>query len=185
MGALFSFVAIFSGSLLIGVFSGLSCALLLKATRLDLYPSLETCLVVLQAYMSYLLSNTLEFSGIVSLLFCGICMKHYAFDNLSPSSKHTTKEMFKVLSQMSENFIFIYLGMTLFTKEKLVFLPVLILLTLVFIMAARYCSVFPLASLVNLSHKWRNPAATNDQIPENYKVQSCLFLILCFKRHQI
>lgn len=126
-----SFAGVFSGSLLIGVVAGLSCALLLKCTKLDKYPSLETCLVVLQAYSSYLLSNALKFSGIVSLLFCGITMKHYAYDNMSLESKHTTKSMFRVLSQLSENFVFIYLGMTLFTATDLVFLPVLISFALV------------------------------------------------------
>jgi sodium/hydrogen exchanger-like protein 6/7 len=168
-GALVSFIAIFSGSLFIGVVSGLMCALILKYTRLDLYPSLETCIVLLQAYSSYLLSSALDFSGIVSLLFCGIIMKHYAYDNLSLNSKHTTREMFRVMSQLSENFVFIYLGMTLFTKEKLVFLPLLILFTILFIMVARYASVMPLAKLINFVHRWKNPEQDQDQIPENYQ----------------
>ncbi|KAJ3336216.1 monovalent cation:H+ antiporter, CPA1 (nhx1), partial [Kappamyces sp. JEL0680] len=128
-GGVVSFFAVFGGSVLIGIVAGLLCAILLKYTRLDQYPSLETCIVVLQAYSSYMLSNAMQFSGIVSLLFCGIIMKHYCFDNLSPDSKHTTKHMFRVLSQLSENFIFIYLGLTLFTKAHLVFLPWLILFT--------------------------------------------------------
>ena len=66
----------------------------------------------------------MQFSGIVSLLFCGIAMKHYAYENMSQTSRQTTKNMFRVLSQLSENFIFIYLGLTLFTRTNLVFLPI-------------------------------------------------------------
>lgn len=126
-----SFFAVFSGSVLVGIIFGLMCALLLKYTELRNYPSLETSLVLILAYASYMLSNSMQFSGIVSLLFCGIIMKHYAYDNMSITSRQTTKSMFKVLSQLSENFIFIYLGLSLFTKTHQTFLPGLIILTLV------------------------------------------------------
>jgi sodium/hydrogen exchanger-like protein 6/7 len=129
--ALFNFFVVFGGSVLVGVSAALSCALLLKWTRLDLFPSLESCIIILQAYSSYMLSNAMQCSGIVSLLFCGITMKHYCHDNMSLESKQTTKYMFRVLSQLSENFVFIYLGLTLFTKDNLVFYPILILFTIV------------------------------------------------------
>lgn len=109
------------GSVLIGLLSGAFCALLLKYSHLRLYSSSETCIVILQAYSSYILSNSLQFSGIVSLLFCAITMKHYAYDNMSTTSQQTTKSMFRVMSQLSENFIFIYLGLSLFTKSDLEF----------------------------------------------------------------
>src|SRR5688572_23831621 len=54
--------------------------------------------------------------GIVSLLFCGIILKHYAYDNMSLKTKRTTKYIFHVLAKLSENFIFVYLGLTLFTN---------------------------------------------------------------------
>ncbi|KAI8927559.1 Sodium/hydrogen exchanger family-domain-containing protein [Entophlyctis helioformis] len=150
-----SFFAVFSGSVLIGVIIALICALLLKHTHLHLYPSLESCLVLLIAYSSYLLSNAIQLSGIVSLLFCGIILKHYAYDNMSLRGRRTTKYMFRVLSQMSENFVFIYLGVTLFTKTDEVFYPALILFMLTIIMFARYVSTVPLAELINLvAYRW-------------------------------
>lgn len=106
---------------------------MLKHTHLYLYPSLESCLISLLAYSAYLLSNAIKLSGIVSLLFCGIGMRHYCYDNLSVRSKRTTKYMFRVLSQLSENFIFIYLGMSLFTEKDAVFYPGLIIFSLVYI----------------------------------------------------
>jgi sodium/hydrogen exchanger-like protein 6/7 len=131
--AFISFFAVFSGSIMIGIIVGLLCAVLLKYSNLQEYPSLEACLIIIQAYSSYMLSNAMQFSGIVSLLFCGIIMKHYANDNMSLTTKQTTKNMFRVLSQLSENFIFIYLGVTLFTKTQQTILPIFIVLVLVLI----------------------------------------------------
>lgn len=55
------------------------------------------------------------------------------------------------MNHMCENFIFIYLGLTIFTREDNDFKWGLILLTFLFIMIARAASVFPLAKLINMS----------------------------------
>src|ERR1700755_1944089 len=89
------------------------------------------------------------FVGIVSLLFCGICMKHYAYHNMSRRTQLTTKFIFQVLAQLSENFIFIYLGLSLFTESSLVFKPLFIIITVIGICVARWCAVFPLSRLIN------------------------------------
>lgn len=72
-----------------------------------------------------------DISGIVSLLFCGITLKHYAYHTMSRRTQRTTKYMFAVLAQLSENFIFIYLGLNLFTQEVQVFKPLFILVSAV------------------------------------------------------
>ncbi|KAL2912046.1 monovalent cation:H+ antiporter, CPA1 (nhx1) [Polyrhizophydium stewartii] len=153
------FVGVLTGSVLIGIILALLCALMLKHTHVHHYPTLESCLVSLLAYSSYLLSNAIQLSGIVSLLFCGIILKHYAYDNLSVTSRRTTKYMFRVLSQMSENFVFIYLGVTLFTITDEAYYPGLIIPTLVIIMVARYVSTIPLAGMINLvAARWSKAA---------------------------
>lgn len=88
-------------------------------------------------------------SGIVSLLFCGITLKHYAYYNMSRRTQLTTKFIFQILAQLSENFIFIYLGLTLFTETDLVFKPLFILVTVVGICGARWLAVFPLSKAIN------------------------------------
>ncbi|KAJ3063986.1 monovalent cation:H+ antiporter, CPA1 (nhx1) [Quaeritorhiza haematococci] len=162
------FLGVFFGSLLIGTILALICALMLKHSHLHEYPSLESCLISLLAYSSYLLSNAIQLSGIVSLLFCGITLKHYAYDNMSVRSRRTTKYMFRVLSQLSENFVFIYLGVTLFTKADEVYLPGLIIFTLIAIMIARYVSTIPLAHLIN----WINMRLYHreEAIPRNHQL---------------
>ena len=143
------FGVVFSLSMILGVLYGLSCSLLLKHSRLGLYPELESCIVMLIAYTSYFFSNAVQMSGIVSLLFCGITLKHYADHNMSTRTQRTTKYIFQTLASLSENFIFIYLGLSLFTGEHLVYQPLLILFTLAAVIASRYCAVFPLAYLLN------------------------------------
>ena len=98
-----SFLFSFLGSLSVGVITALIVAIMLKFTHLYRYPSLESCLVTLLAYTCFFLSNAVGMSGIVSLLFCGITLKHYASDNMGKKGKRTLKYMFRVLSQITEN----------------------------------------------------------------------------------
>lgn len=144
------FLFSFAISMFLGVAFGLCCSLGLKHSHLASYPHIESCLVALVAYTSYFFSNGLSMSGksfltiasslrvqaddppgIVSLLFCGVTLKHYAYHTMSKRTQRTTKYMFAVLAQLSENFIFIYLGLNLFTQDVQVFKPLFILVSAV------------------------------------------------------
>ncbi|EEB09412.1 CPA1 sodium ion/proton antiporter [Schizosaccharomyces japonicus yFS275] len=153
----------------IGVSVGFLTALLLKHSSLRRYPHIESCIILLMAYASYFFSNGCHMSGVVSLLFCGITLKHYAFYNMSYKAKLSTKYVFRVLAQLSENFIFIYLGMSLFTQADLVYKPLFILVSTVAVCASRYANVFPLSNFINkLGH--RASGNNVDRIPYSYQV---------------
>lgn len=114
--------------------------------------------------------------GIVALLFCGITLKHYAYYNMSRRTQLTTKYMFQVLAQLSENFIFIYLGLTLFTEQELNFKPLFILVTVLGICAARWAAVFPLSKAINWFIRYRakrRGKEVADELPSSY--QAMLF----------
>ena len=97
----FGFIAVvFNVSMVLGVLFGLLCSLLLKHTRLRLYKELECCVVLLVAYASYFFSNAVEMSGIVSLLFCGITLKHYAYHNMSRRTQSMSKGILQTLSNV-------------------------------------------------------------------------------------
>ncbi|GAA5805780.1 hypothetical protein HPULCUR_011305 [Helicostylum pulchrum] len=161
------FLGVFWASTFIGILFGVAVALMLKYSQLFRFPNIEACLVLLMAYSSYFFSNGTQMSGIVTLLFAGITLKHYAYDNLSKSSKRATKFLFQILSQLSENFIFIYLGINLFTQDDLDYKPLFILVTLAFICIARYASVAPLSMMINAVCR---ALGRDDQLPRNHQM---------------
>ncbi|GFZ45009.1 Endosomal/prevacuolar Na(+)/H(+) exchanger [Saitozyma sp. JCM 24511] len=161
---LFSFLV----SMALGVSFGLACSLGLKHSHLSSYPHIESCIVALVAYTSYFFSNGISMSGIVSLLFCGITLKHYAYHTMSKRTQRTTKYMFAVLAQLSENFIFIYLGLNLFTQDVQVFKPLFILVSAIAVMASRYAAVFPLSELINWIYHTRGQRY--EELPHSYQM---------------
>ncbi|ORY02316.1 sodium/hydrogen exchanger [Basidiobolus meristosporus CBS 931.73] len=148
-----TFMFIFLSSLFVGVGVGMLCALQLKFTELRRYPATESCIVIIVAYSSYFLANGIEISGIVSLLFTGISLKHYAYDNMSIKTRRTTKYIFHILCQLSENFIFIYLGVSMFTHENDVYKPFFIICTVIIMCIARYFAIFPYSRIINFGSR--------------------------------
>lgn len=167
------FLMTFTISLMIGVIVGITTALILKHSHVRRFPQIESCLVLLFAYASYFFSNGCHMSGIVSLLFCGITLKHYAYYNMSRRTQIAVKYIFQLLAQLSENFIFIYLGLSLFTEVELIFKPALIIVTSIGICLSRWASVFPLSKLINFIQSKRNRGRNNmqqEEIPPQYQM---------------
>ncbi|KAL1608411.1 monovalent cation:H+ antiporter, CPA1 (nhx1) [Paraconiothyrium brasiliense] len=166
------FFGVFFGSLFIGVMVGIAASLTLKFTYIRRFPKTESCLIILIAYLTYFFSNAIHMSGIVSLLFCGICMKHYAYHNMSRRTQLTTKFVFQTTAQLSENFIFIYLGISLFSYDD--YKPLFILITVIGICAARWAAVFPLAKVVNAVSRYRSrrhgAPDTGEELPYSHQV---------------
>jgi sodium/hydrogen exchanger-like protein 6/7 len=110
------------------------------------------------------------------LLFCGITLKHYAYFNMSRRTQLTTKYFFQVLAQLSENFIFIYLGLALFTEKNLVYQPLLIIVTVLAVCAARWLAVFPLSKAINWFIRYRARRQGREAAEElPYSYQAMLF----------
>jgi sodium/hydrogen exchanger-like protein 6/7 len=115
-------------------------------------------------------------TGIVALLFCGITLKHYAYFNMSRRTQLTTKYFFQVTAQLSENFIFIYLGLALFTEKNLVYQPLLIIVTVLAVCAARWLAVFPLSKAINWFIRYRARRQGREAAEElPYSYQAMLF----------
>lgn len=159
-------MGVFTGSCAIGVLSALFMALVLKHTRVHRYSEVETCWIFLTAYGTYLLSNALKMTGIVSLLFCGITMKHYAEPNFSKQTRHNMEALFQTMAVLAENFVFIYLGVSLFTQTTGKYQSSLIFLTFLFLLIARAFSVFCLARLVNAVAVYRLGRGWKDALRE-------------------
>jgi len=55
-----------------------------KARSLTRSPVAECCIIFAFAYISYVTAEIIKYSGIITLLTCGVTMAHYGWYNLSP-----------------------------------------------------------------------------------------------------
>lgn len=147
------FVGIFGASFLVGSLMGGVTALLTKFTHIRDHPLLESTLFVLMSYSTFLLAEVFELTGIVAVLFCGITQAHYTYNNLSKDSKETTKKFFELLNFMAENFIFSYIGVSMFTFPKHKFDAVFIIGAFVAIIVGRAINIYPLSAILNIGRK--------------------------------
>ncbi|XP_048489436.1 sodium/hydrogen exchanger 6 isoform X3 [Plutella xylostella] len=153
LGAIGDFIGIFSLSLLVGAFIGCLTALMTKFTRVRDWPLLESALFVLTSYAAFLLAEVIELTGVVAVLFCGICQAHYTYNNLSSDSRNRTKQLFELLNFLAENFIFTYIGVSMFTFPKHHFDPWFIIAGFVTSLLGRAVNIYPLSFLLNLGRK--------------------------------
>jgi len=148
--AILDFFGIFGASFLVGSLMGCVTALLTKFTHIKKHPLLESTLFVLMSYSTFLLAEVFELTGIVAVLFCGICQAHYTFNNLSTQSKDSTKSFFDLINFMAENFIFSYIGVSMFTFPKHHFDAIYIVGAFIAIFIGRFLNVYPLSSILNI-----------------------------------
>lgn len=149
----FRFLETFVGSMSAGVGVGFISALLFKYAGLDIdnLLNLECCLFVLFPYFSYMLAEGLGLSGIVSILFTGIVMKHYSYSNLSENSQRFVSAFFHLISSLAETFVFIYMGFDIAMEQHSWSHVGFIFFSIIFIVVARAANVFSCAYLVNLA----------------------------------
>ncbi|XP_011804155.1 PREDICTED: sodium/hydrogen exchanger 6 isoform X3 [Colobus angolensis palliatus] len=147
------FLGIFSGSFAMGAATGVVTALVTKFTKLREFQLLETGLFFLMSWSTFLLAEAWGFTGVVAVLFCGITQAHYTYNNLSTESQHRTKQLFELLNFLAENFIFSYMGLTLFTFQNHVFNPTFVVGAFVAIFLGRAANIYPLSLLLNLGRR--------------------------------
>ncbi|XP_061385775.1 sodium/hydrogen exchanger 6 isoform X3 [Danaus plexippus] len=153
LAAIGDFIGIFSLSLLVGAFMGCLTALISKFTHVRDWPLLESALFVLMSYAAFLIAEVCELTGVVAVLFCGICQAHYTYNNLSSDSRNRTKQLFELLNFLAENFIFTYIGVSMFTFPKHHFDPWFIIAGFLTSTLGRAVNIYPLSFLLNLGRK--------------------------------
>lgn len=147
------FLGVFSGSFALGVATGVMTAFVTKFTKLRDFPLLETALFFLMSWSTFLLAEACGFTGVVAVLFCGITQAHYTYNNLSPESQDRTKQLFELLNFLAENFIFSYMGLTLFSFQSHVFNPLFIIGAFLAVFLGRAANIYPLSFLLNLGRR--------------------------------
>ncbi|KAB1997203.1 hypothetical protein ES319_D12G009300v1 [Gossypium barbadense] len=114
-----NFLYFFITSTLLGVGVGLISAYIIKKLYIGRHSTdREVALMILMAYLSYMMAELFNLSSILTVFFCGIVMSHYTWHNVTESSRITTKHAFATLSFISEIFIFLYVGMDALDIEK-------------------------------------------------------------------
>lgn len=94
---------------------------------------------------------------------------------MSRRTQRATKYIFATLAQLSENFIFIYLGLSLFTsppsstKVTNYVKPLFITITTVAVVFTRYAAVFPLSEAINFFHRHARGQRT-EELPHSYQM---------------
>lgn len=71
-------------------------------------------MMVLCPWVSYLIAEGLELSGIVAIMVNGIFLSYYATPNISSSSRKVLKTSYETVAHAAETIVFIFLGIGLF-----------------------------------------------------------------------
>ena len=156
-GSILQFVYVFGLSFIVGSIIACINALITKFSRIMDLPELESTLLILMSYNAYLLAEMLHLSGIVAVLFCGICQAHYTFNNLSEESKGITRQFASVLNFICENFIFLYVGVSMFVCRTHNYDLPFIIGAFIAIIVGRAANIYPLSFLLNRIRKTSIP----------------------------
>ncbi|ONK68518.1 uncharacterized protein A4U43_C05F12670 [Asparagus officinalis] len=151
------FLYLFSTSTVLGIATGLLTAYVLKALYFGRHSTdREISLMILMAYLSYMMAELLQLSGILTVFFCGIVMSHYAWHNVTENSRISTRHIFATLSFIAETFIFLYVGMDALdiekwkmTKTRLSTILGINCIIIFLVLLGRAVFVFPLSILSN------------------------------------
>ncbi|XP_046542878.1 sodium/hydrogen exchanger 1-like [Haliotis rubra] len=146
LGILKFFVVCFGG-LALGVLAGIVTALLTKYTRH--VKIAQPLIVYTMAYLGFLLAELFEFSGIISIIGCGLVQVQYSFHNISDKSRTTVKYFTKVISTTNEIIIFLFLGLAMIRKKNHMWHTGFVLWTVFFCLLYRFFITFVLSFLIN------------------------------------
>ena len=66
------------------------------------------------SYLSYALTETLHYAGVISLIVVGVVLSSYGWYNLSDQGKQSTSLTFQLVGSLSQGLLFIFLGLSVF-----------------------------------------------------------------------
>ncbi|KAF8568948.1 hypothetical protein P879_05459 [Paragonimus westermani] len=138
-----SFFTVSFGGLLIGVIIGIVSCLI---TRIKSH--LNSFTLILLAYFSYIMADMVGWSGIISMIGCGLVQAAYAFHNLGFKSVSLVRKLTKLVAEVSESVIFLFLGIEVVTGD-LAWHTGFILWSITLCLISRSIIVFALTAVIN------------------------------------
>ncbi|KAL8166392.1 hypothetical protein V2J09_007891 [Rumex salicifolius] len=161
LSLILTFLYLFFTSTILGIMVGLLSAYIIKKLYIGRHSTdREIAIMLLMAYLSYMIAELMSLSGILTVFFCGVIMSHYTWHNITESSRITTKHAFATMSFIAETFIFLYVGMDALdisqwkassasAGKSLAVSSTLLALVLM----GRAAFIFPLVSIVNCTKR--------------------------------
>ncbi|XP_046633400.1 probable Na(+)/H(+) antiporter nhx-9 isoform X1 [Daphnia pulicaria] len=141
-----AFIVLALGGTIIGIVWGFLAGFVTKFTHR--VPVIEPIFVFIMSYGALINAEAFQLSGIFSVMFCGITMKNYMAENVSPASLTTINKGLKAISNCSESIIFMFLGITT-VNDHHEWNTAFILLTVFFCTLYRAIGVFLLSEIAN------------------------------------
>lgn len=115
----------------------------------------EIALMLIVPLLSYLISESLNYSGIISILFCGIFLSRYSLFNLNKKSFLILKKVITAVSDIFETVAFLIIGLSLFTfsfpEKKIGFF--FFFANFCFLCFSRFVNVFVVSWILNFFRK--------------------------------
>eukprot|EP00294_Goniomonas_avonlea_P005932 CAMPEP_0114563494 /NCGR_PEP_ID=MMETSP0114-20121206/13143_1 /TAXON_ID=31324 /ORGANISM="Goniomonas sp, Strain m" /LENGTH=449 /DNA_ID=CAMNT_0001749351 /DNA_START=497 /DNA_END=1846 /DNA_ORIENTATION=+ len=145
------FMIAFFGSVGIGIASACTLAIILKFVfdgKQQL--AVEVGLLALFAYLPYVLCASLQLSGIMAIVSCGVTMAHYTVYNMSHAARLVADGMSQTLAFVCDTFLFAYIGLCLTLYDYSASWSLAVWSIFLVCPIARALNIFPLAGLVNL-----------------------------------
>ncbi|TPP67780.1 Sodium/hydrogen exchanger [Fasciola gigantica] len=138
-----SFITVSLGGLLIGVLIGVISCLF---TRIRSH--LGAFILIVMAYFSYIITHCVGWSGIIAIIGCGLVQAAYAFHNLDQKSVTLVHHLTKVVAEVCESVIFLFLGVAMLS-ENLVWHTGFMFWALALCLIVRALVIFGLTAIIN------------------------------------
>jgi len=113
------FFTLIAGSTAIGVLGGLMGSFLLArvAGRVQGLESVQFGLLFLVPYLSYVLAERIDWSGITSLFSCGVLLANYGYRTCASTVQVSSVNFFEMLSFLCETFMYTYIGLNIWIVQ--------------------------------------------------------------------
>ena len=141
-----SFFTVVFGGLSIGCLIGMLTSYILKFTKDTRV--IEPLIIFAMSYLSYIFAETIHWSGIISLIGCGVFQKRYAFRNISKKNYTIVKYSVETMAAFSDCIIFLFLGFVT-VNPKHTWQTGFTLWTWLFCLIFRFASVYILSAIIN------------------------------------
>ena len=145
------FLFLYLTSCFLGIVIGSLCSVFLKYLKnFKLNRAEEISIIIIFAFFSYIIAELLNLSAIISLLFCSITLSNYAYYNLSFLAREESCIVVRIMSNLSEGFVFTYLGLSFFNMSKGNYSLVFIIVEFNLILFSRFITIYILSFIINL-----------------------------------